>query len=220
MQNYQSSETHATLGEVLGEKIVAWVRLNKASRLFRKGLELIAGVFLGGLVIAPAQVAGGFMNLLKMNDFVVLKVTVILTVFFGRRAIIRLFRRCSKHVQNLSRGEDEKLLDAVPVPELVDYLMRNKHFKREGINGVRATFGLNMERYNRLAQKLEENGVLTRGENNSRILSDRWSRQSLIDYMSGVEHSKDLEPRFRITRIGPNAKIRLDRNEFEPAPAR
>ena len=140
-----------------------------------------------------------------------------MTVFFGRKAIIRAIRRVGRFFEKRKAiVNDEKLIDDIPVAELVDYMLRNKRFKREGINGVRATFGLNMEKFNHLAKKLEENQVLVRGENNGRVLAGNWSRQALIDYLSGQKHSSNLQPRFTIHRIG-GGKVRLMKDQFQPA---
>lgn len=220
MQNYaeipQTTQLRHTLAGVLGEKLIAYVRANKTGRILRKLAEVVAALILGVLVLYPAEVLSALDSLLKLNNFAIPKVSIVASAFLGRRSIIRMFKRCAKFVHSFSL-QHEKLLDGIPVVELSDFMIRNKHFKREGVNGVRETFGLNMEKFNKLASKLEANGVLTRGENNGRILDTKWSRQSLIDYLSGTQKSADMEPRFKIHRIGAGAKIRLDREEFATA---
>lgn len=207
-----------TIGGVLSQKIATYLQENNLSKILRKAVELIAGIFLGISAVIPQEMMHAFSWAIKTHDFAVPKVAVISVLFFGRKSIIRQLKRWG-HVLQVRRQTENKetTLDNIPVPELTDYLVRNKHFRREGVNGVRATFGLNMEKFNRLAKKLEENGVLTRGENNGRILDEKWSRQSLIDYLSGTKKSVDMQPRFVIHRIGAGAKIRLDRGELNPA---
>lgn len=210
-ENFQTAHPRHTLAGVLSDKLIAYVRVNKTGRILRKLAEVVAALILGVLVLYPAEVLAAIDSLLKLNNFAVPKVTVVAAAFLGRKSIIRMFKRCAKFVHSFSL-QHEKLLDGIPVAELTDYLIRNKHFRREGINGVRATFNLNMEKFNHLASKLEENGVLVRGENNGRILASHWSLQSLNEYLSGSEKSKDLTPRFIIHRIG--GKIRLDKTEM------
>lgn len=213
LETMHPTDPRPTLAGVIADKVIAYVRANRTGRILKKGLEIITALILGVLALYPAEVLAAIDSLLKLNNFAVPKVTVVAAAFLGRKSIIRMFKRCAKFVHSFSL-QHEKLLDGIPVAELTDYLIRNKHFKREGVNGVRETFGLSMERFNKLAAKLEENGVLIRGENNGRILDTKWSRQTLIDYLSGTEKSVDMQPHFKIHRIGVGAKIRLDREEF------
>lgn len=212
--NIETNKSPSLVG-VIKNKIVAHIETHKASQLFKQALELMAGVFIGAIFVAPTQIMEGAEFLLKTNDFAVPKVVGVMIAFFGRKAILRNIKRAGRFFEKRKAIiNDERLIDDIPVAELVDYMLRNKHFKREGINGVRATFGLNMEKFNRLAKKLEENQVLVRGENNGRILAGHWSRQALIDYLSGEKKSVDLLPRFTIHRIGANNKVRLMKPEL------
>lgn len=204
-----------SLAGVLADKFVGHVQSHKFSQLFWQFLELAAGLFLGALLVAPTQILAGLEYVAKIEDFAVPKVVVFSFLFFGRKTIVREFKRLGRFFENRKAvANQEKMIDNIPVPELVDYMLRTKHFKREGMNGVRATFGLNMEKFNRLAKKLEENKVLVRGENNGRILDGHWSRQALIDYLSGEKRSADLQPRFTIHRIG-GGKVRLMKDQFQ-----
>ena len=216
LETMHPTNPRPTLAGVIADKAIAYVRANRAGRIFRKALEVITALILGVLALYPGEVLNAFDSLLKLNNFAIPKVSIVAVGFLARKSIIRLFKRCAKLVHSFSL-QHEKLLDGIPVAELCDYMIRNKHFKREGVNGVRETFGLNMERFNKLASKLEENGVLVRGENNGRVLDAKWSRQSLIDYLSGTEKSAKMQPHFKIHRIGVGAKVRLDRDELAVA---
>lgn len=212
----QTYPPRPTLVGVLVEKLIVYVRANKSGRILRKLAEVVTALILGVLVLYPAEVLAALDSLLKLNNFAIPKVSGVAVAFLGRRSIIRMFKRCAKFVHSFSL-QHEKLLDGIPVVELSDYMIRNKHFKREGVNGVRETFGLNMQKFNKLAARLEENGVLVRGENNGRVLDAKWSRQTLIDYLSGTEKSVEMQPHFKIHRIGVGAKVRLDRQDFAQA---
>lgn len=214
-----------TLGGVLAEKVIGHIKNNNIKTLSLQAAELFFGAFLGSLLVAPNQIMAGVENLLKTQDFALPKFVGFAILFWGRKFIfrtikglIRAFQRIGRRIETQKAIQnDEPLLDGIPVPELVDYLLRNKKFKREGVNGVRQTFGLNMERFNRLAKNLEEVKVLIRGENNGRELDGAWSRQALIDHLSGERKSSELKPRFVIKRIGDNHKQRLMRNELATA---
>lgn len=204
-----------TLASVLAAKLVGHVQNHKFSELFWQLSELILGLFFGALLVAPTQILSSIEYVLKIESYAVPKLVGFTILFFGRKTIFRTLKRIGRFFEKRKAViNDEKMIDNIPVPELVDYMLRNKHFKREGVNGVRATFGLNMDKFNRLAKKLEENKVLVRGENNGRILDGKWSRQALIDYLSGEKHSTNLQPRFTIHRIGAGHKVRLMREEL------
>ncbi len=214
-ETMQNNAPKQTLGGVVAEKIVGHVRNHKAGELLKQFMELILGLFLGACIVAPAQIMEALAWGLKTHDFAIPKVCAIMVVFFGRKTIMRQVRTWVRIFQVKRQSwNKEKLIDGIPVSELANYLVRNHHFKREGVNGVRETFGLNMEKFNRLAGKLEENGVLVRGENNGRVLDGKWSLQALVDYLSGTEKSKELKPLMTIHRIGSNAKVRLMRPDM------
>lgn len=195
---------------ILTDKIALHIAANKTGKLCRQLLELFIGLTIGAVIISPDFVSGLFWAAISAYNFAFIKSIFLMGVFFKRKSVIRFFRSTyffakKRRAENL----EEKFLDNIPIPELTDYLIRNRHFRREGVNGVRMTFGLNMERYNKLAKNLEDSGVLVRGTNNGRILDAHWSRQSLFDFLSGYYESADMIPRFTINRIR-GGKVRLD----------
>lgn len=206
-------ETRNTILGVIFDKAARHIAANKAGKLVRQGVELSIGLFLGALVIVPDQTVGLIQAGFEAGNYAAPKFFLMTIAFFNRKSIVRILRKVYFFVK-AKRAEklEDKFLDKIPVAELTDYLIRNRHFRREGVNGVRATFGLNMERYNALAKRLEANEVLVRGVNNGRILADHWSRQSLFDYLSGYYESADMIPRFKITRINGGGKVRLEAN--------
>ncbi len=210
------NQINQTFGEVVGGKIIAHIRDRKAKHLLKEIAELIIGLFLGAAIIAPQKVIVTLINIFSYNGFVIMKVIVTLAIFFYRKSIIRLFKKVRKFHMKHQIVETDKLIDGIPVHELADYLIRNNNFKREGINGVRETFGISsMEKFNRLANNLEYKKILKRGENNMRVLDGRWSRQALIDFLSQSKDSGDGENWFRVFKINaPQAKLRFDKKEI------
>lgn len=208
-------ETRNTIWGVIFDKAARHVAANKMGKLVRQGVELTAGCFLGALVIFPDQTSSLLWEGVIAGNYAAPKFVLMTGLFFQRKTVFRIFRKAYFWVK-AKRAEkvEDKFMDKIPVAELTDYLIRNRHFRREGINGVRATFGLNMERYNSLAGRLEANGVLVRGTNNGRILADSWTRQTLFDYLGGYYKSEHLIPRFKITRINGAGKIRLEKSQL------
>lgn len=205
----------STLRDALTEKLVEHIRDRKPGQLLKQVIELFAGLLVGAVVVAPHQMSELGIFLLSANEYVLPKVVLFVGFFFLRKRIRRLFRRIKRNSEREKVEAEDSLIENIPVRELADYLMRNKNFKREGTNGVRETFGLNMEKFNKLAALLERKKILTRGENNMRVLDGRWSRQALIDYLAQEEAGDGW---FRIFKINdPAAKVRLDNTEIAEA---
>jgi len=195
--------------KIIFAKILLHIHSHKLTQLIKQCVGLIIGIFIGAAIVVPEITFEALKWMATTRSYAFPKLAMVFTLFFYRKNLMRFFRRLTRKSPVIRQ---EKLIDNIPVSELTDYLIRNKHFKREGVNGVRATFGLNMEKFNRLANKLEENGVLTRGENNGRFLSERWTRQTLIDFLSQTEKSETMVPWLRIHKIG--GKVRLEKQEL------
>jgi len=217
MQNYaKNPETmHITITGAVSERIAGYIRGHKFTDIIKKTAELISGLFIGVALLTPDHVTESLLWCATVRNGAIPKLVVVMSLFFYRRAIARFISRLFRwaHARDLAR-QKEKLIDGIPVSELADYLIRNGNLKREGVNGARETFGINMDRFNRLANNLERLHILERGENNMRILAGRWSRQALIDCLSQSESSGAAEPWFRVFRVGEAAKVRLDRHEI------
>lgn len=209
MENINS--TKQTFGGAMAEKVVAHIRAHKFGELCKQLVELICGLAVGGIMVAPNVVTGLIQYLVTTNDFALPKFITFFSAFLFRKKIIKLIRRFRRRAEKAAIEEGEALIEGIPVAELADYLIRNTHFRREGNNGVRSTFGLNMQKFNKLAAILEKKRIVTRGENNMRVLDGRWSRQALIDFLS----QPDSENWFRVFKINdPSAKIRFDKQEI------
>lgn len=203
-----------TLRGVLWGKFIDHAKAHRVGQLSRQALNLVGGITVGAVIVAPHQISELLGYLSTTGDYVVPRVIICTGLFFSRKKISSAYKRFKRQAEKQEAIENEEaLIDGIPVNELVDYMIRTKKFIREGVNGVRPTFGLSMEKFNKLAKKLETMGVLVRGENNGRVLAPKWSRQALVDYLSGAEKSEDLQPRITIRRIG-DGKIRLLNSEF------
>lgn len=209
-ETINQNQDSPTLRGVLWGKFVDHAKAHKMGQLTRQGVELVAGLVVGAAIIAPHQMSELGSYILTVGDYVIPRVVLVTGLFFTRKKIMKAYKRFKRHAETQEAIENEEaLIDGIPVNELVDYMVRNKKFKREGVNGVRTTFGLSMEKFNRLAKKLEEMDVLVRAENNGRVLNTKWSRQALVDYLSGEEKSEDLAPRITIRKINNDGKMRL-----------
>jgi hypothetical protein len=208
-------ENTQTITGAVASKISSYIASHKFTEIIKKTAELFCGFFTGVALLAPDSVSEAMLWCATVRNNAIPKVVVIMCLFFYRRQIARFIARLFRwaHARDIARNK-ERLIDGIPVSELADYLIRNGNLKREGVNGARETFGLNMERFNRLANNLERLRILERGESNMRVLSGRWSRQALIDCLSQSNDSRSADPWFRIFKVGGGEKIRLDKTEI------
>ena len=200
-----------SLRSIFAEKSGAYIRKTPVLRLFKQSLGLLIFALISIILISPAAGRSIVWFVASGGGAIVPKIALAWCVVRFWRRIVYFPRRVRNAVQRLRNRQNT--IDGIPVGELVDYLVRNQHFKREGVNGVRATFGLNMEKFNRLAANLEKSGVLKRGENNSRVLGDRWNRQTLFDLLDGKKRSSEVSGGlFKVRGI---EKVRVDNAEIE-----
>lgn len=89
------------------------------------------------------------------------------------------------------------MIEGIPVAELVDHLFAAKSFKRADIE---TRFAVPRYRVERLAAKLEEIGVLTRGANNARVLASDMSREAVAGIMQTSHLAEGLERPIAIIR--------------------
>lgn len=174
-----------TITAAIKIKMTNYVHQNKMSKIF-KGLRTVCyGVLCGFFLMMPSVVIKGAHMAVTANDYSLLKFLagfILVTKFSLLAKYIRKIRIETKKYR-MKRAHPRNLIMGIPAEELVEYLIVNRHFKREGSNGVKQSFGLSIRRYSKLAETLEQNGILERGDNNSRILKNGWTRQSLLDYL-------------------------------------
>ncbi len=96
--------------------------------------------------------------------------------------------------------ENGHTLEGIPTVELLDHLFQFESFKREDIE---KKFWIPRNRYTTLAIKLENIGVLIRGENNARVLSTEYSRADVAAILEQAESAKELKAVFR--QVGPTS---------------
>lgn len=208
-----------TFKQVIGDKFLDHVADQPMRRLAVQAAE-IAGISLVAAALISPHVAGSAaLVVLAAGGYALPKVCVAAVAVLYRRELWRAARASYEHVRygEIAVEEiepDEVTLEGVPVIELVDFLIRNRNFIREGENGARATFGLRMERYQRLAGNLERVGILVRGENNSRIIAPEWTRQTLIDFLAGAvdDDSDSLSSKLTISNT---QKVRKTTDELK-----
>lgn len=97
--------------------------------------------------------------------------------------------------------EGTETLDGVSTSNLLTHLFRNRTFKRVE---VESKFGLPRHRYSTMADALEQIGILTRGENNARVLDPEMTIDRAAELLAGKRRSEDLEIPINIVRPLPS----------------
>lgn len=151
--------------------------------------------FLGGVIIVlaltylltfPRHAWATLSTFFQLKNLIVPK--FILSV-----VLVRSFPKIYKFIKSKKpRYEtvDENQIEGIPTVELIDHLFETQSFKR---GDVEYKFNIPRNRYQRLAEKLESNGVLVRGENNSRILNEEVRRQDIVKMLEGAESSCEIQ---------------------------
>lgn len=160
----QPQQSHrVTITGVLWIKLLRW--LDKASpeaimkALRRAGMLLLVSL----LIAAPSFTLGVLTSAARWNSY---RVPVFCTLLFmmlrAKPMLAALRRKCSR-----SRAANQHTFHGVPVGELASFLIEHGAFKKDDAIGKLA---LSQGQYVKIGEELEKNGVLTRGENNARVL--------------------------------------------------
>lgn len=74
-------------------------------------------------------------------------------------------------------SESQEMIEGIPVNELIAHLIKFRSFKR---TEVEAKFWIARHRFTEIADKLESIWILSRGENNARVLNSERSQFDMI----------------------------------------
>lgn len=191
---------HTSLIKVLWIKFVGFVAETPLGSIAKfVCLSFVAGL-LSSLLVAPDQFEEAFYAAMLWKHGAIPAVGMSFAfVFYAPRTFRFLFDEVCQFIETVTGTscENDETIEGVPVPELIDHLFEEGSFKREDIEGK---FGMPRNRYQRLAEKMEQLEILTRGENNSRVLNDEMSRAEVIEHLKGKRVAMQLEKPLNIVR--------------------
>lgn len=196
----QEETRRPSLIRVLWIKFVEFVEEKPLGSIVRfVGLSFLAGV-LSSFLTAPEATEDAFYALMLWKHGAIPAIGMCFAaVFFAPRVLRYLFDEVCQFIEAVTGQscESDETIEGVPVPELIDHLFEEGSFKREDIEGK---FAMPRNRYQRLAEKMEQLDILTRGENNSRVLNKKMSRGEVIEHLKGKRVAMDLEYPLKIVR--------------------
>lgn len=194
---------------VVWQKLVAFVEAHSIRSMFKfVGLSFVAGLISAALT-SPEETDRYFTLIMEWrNHTVPVALWVVLLTFFGKRAALFLFGAVADVLpaseDDEEVGDQELRIEGIPVPALVDHLVKFKTFKRDDIE---RKFLVPRYRYTALAKKLKEIGVLTHGQNNMSVLGEEWGRRELLSLFEGKEGADELEKGVNIVRPTPSPAL-------------
>lgn len=168
----EKSHPKTSVLRVFRKKFVEWLDGASGEALTKAGFRLFALVVIAGLWFAPRESFGILQAVVEWRNYrIPLFLGTVIVAFRWKRAWLFLKRTRLK-----SRANNQHLYHGIPVGEFASWLLEERAFKMEP---AMKKWGLSQNAYSRIAEELEEHGVLTRGEKNARVLRDI-SREDLV----------------------------------------
>lgn len=196
MQTETNTQTKKTLGSVVGQKSLDWIEQGRIIRRARAALVYAYGAY---AIALPESAYRSFLAIMSAQGFLLPKLVVFWLAVSNWRKISKLIKSYRKYPEGV------KTIEGVPDYEILHHLFMAQSFKREE---VLKKFNMSARRFDKLAKKLEEIGVLVRGENNSRVLNNEFTREELADIMGQASHAEEIKKPIRIFQFGKAAKLR------------
>ncbi len=161
----QNSHPKLSLRRVLWVRFLRWI--DKASpELITKTLLRAASLLLmGSAIFLPSFLVGVASSVIQWNGFKIPIFLGLLAFMLNARRLFSALRRRSIR----KRTGNQHTYHGLPVGELAAFLKQQASFKRD--EAIK-TFALSQGQYQKIAQELEEHGILMRGENNARVLRE------------------------------------------------
>ena len=176
-----------TFFRVLGGKIIEEFEGLSFSETIKNAFLILLAISLTAIISEPKGTILYLNSLLSWHNYLPLKgIFSFCVVFYGRLACV--------FIKRIRVKKNTALIEGVPKIEIIDHIFQNESFKR---GDIKEKFGMAHGRFNILAQKLEDLGILVRGENNSRVLNPDITRQEVASILQTGEVAEDLKKQLK-----------------------
>lgn len=189
---------HRTIRSIIWSKVLDSIESISLLEMFiNLGLGVVSGCAAYALIHPDhAQAIAQAIN--EWHNYAFAKTVLSFGILFNARKIYHIIKiLVARHAKQVPTGET---LEGIPIVEILDHLFEFQSFKRDDIE---KKFWIPRNRFTDLAQKLEELGILARGENNARVLNPEYSRSDIASVLQGAERSGDINKVFR--EVKPNS---------------
>lgn len=194
-----------SLSGILWEKVLDYVEGDKLpSRIYRDTMRLIKASLLSYLIWSAPNYNQAIINLAILlgpysglipaamaGFFIVYKWASIKGAFMWFWAIID--KSLERHKEDYEARKIGPLFEGVPINKLVDIIASGASFGRDL---VRDETGCSVEQHAMLKGLFLECGILTKGENNSAVMSNDFTREDLEELFLECDNAEDMKKLF------------------------
>lgn len=207
--NTENSHPRLSLRRVLWVKFLRWIEKSPLQSLWWsliRCLTLLLGLC---AIIAPSFTVGMLTASFQWNNYrVPLCLAVILLTVNVKRLwqLRKLFTARQRKLQ-----PNQHTYQGIPVDEFASYLLQHGAFTTEAMNRL----ALPQRKWAKIADELEKNGILKRGENNARVLAEITREDLVRQLRDGFPLVFDEVGKTWVERRGSFDRFLLDRERKE-----
>lgn len=158
----EQSHSRVSARKVLYAKLLRWIDKTPIHTICKTMLRILSVL---GIILAfavPNFFFGLMLSGLNAHGPLIGRVACAVMLALYGRSLIRWARRLPKRAKG-----NQHTYHGLPIDELASFLAETNAWK---MDTAMQTFGIAQTKWKAIAEELEENGVLTRGENNARVL--------------------------------------------------
>lgn len=191
-------ETTPTMRRVIWSKMIEAAEERSLREITAFIFKPLLVIFFSGCMLKEGK---GFDAIMQWQNFSVPMILTAVAIVYGIPPLYRLTIETGENIIDRTRRTPVTVtgasLEGAPLTELVDHLFDTQSFKRAD---VETTFKIPRGRVSLLGDRLEEVGILTRGENNARILAPV-SREEVLKILKGKRRAEEIEREVNVVRI-------------------
>lgn len=193
--------THRSASSIIVSKILDILESSTLSQIFLSFLAIIAIIFLTVVFTYTDDSLYVFGAILSWENAIIAKAILSALFVFNFSRIVAAILGWFESIMapGLESVRTIDSIDGIPRLELLDHLFTVGTFKRED---VEKKWGIPRYRVTIISKKLEDLGVLSRGENNARILNPEFTRADLATLLGDHESVEDIKVFTRKTDRG------------------
>lgn len=172
-----------TISSALAVRFATWLEKAPTHTLLKTLIRFSIVVLIASFIFARERTIALLIALAMWNSY---KIPIFIALVVFTLNLKRLYLMTKRvKIRQRSKGNQHTLC-GVSVPELADFLIENKSFKFEDVTSKLA---MPQRQYAKLAELLEHNQILIRGEKHARILNEI-SRTMLVEQLRALAENK------------------------------
>lgn len=161
----ENSHPRLSLTRVLHVKFLRWVEQSTLKSLLTAFAKCSMLLLFLAFVIAPSFTIGALTASAKWNHW---RLPIFSCILILTLNAPRLYRLTVRWYGKRKTSSNQHTYHGLPLDELLSYLFTKRTFSMEAMQSL----GLTQTKWRKIAEELEHNGILTRGESNTRVLAE------------------------------------------------